>query len=149
MSCKVQLTLYPATKAKWGCRYKILYFNLDTLFAGGWSTPRPGLLLSPGKNRYPLYRSLRGFQCRVGQCGKSRPYRISIPRPSTRSCQHWIDMSCQIGVPVALTPSKKRYVTIEKGVWNGTRERLVALNKNKNLLPLSRIINVNIFVKLS
>jgi len=31
---------------------------------------------------YPLYRRLGGPQGRSGRCGKSRPYRDSIPGPS-------------------------------------------------------------------
>jgi hypothetical protein len=37
----------------------ILYTLLiSVLEGGGWSSPRPGRFLPPGKNRYPLYRML-------------------------------------------------------------------------------------------
>jgi hypothetical protein len=34
---------------------------------GGWSAPRPGRFLPPGKTRYPLYRRLGGPQGRSGR----------------------------------------------------------------------------------
>jgi len=37
--------------------------------------------LTPRKTRYLLYRRLGGAQAGLDGCGKSRPYRDSIPRP--------------------------------------------------------------------
>jgi len=45
----------------------------SALDGGGWSTPRPGCNLPPGKTQYPLYRRLGGPQSQSGQARKSRP----------------------------------------------------------------------------
>ena len=68
----------------------------SALDGGGWSTPRPGRL-TPGKNRYPLYRRLGGPQGRSVRVRKISPptgirssdlparseslYRLSYPGP--------------------------------------------------------------------
>jgi len=48
------------------------FLNLGARW-GGWSKPRPGRSLPPGKTRYPLYRRMCGPQGRFGQVLKISP----------------------------------------------------------------------------
>jgi len=50
---------------------------------GEWSAARPGRNLSPGENRYPLYRRLGGPQGRSGQVENLDPTGIR-----SRNVQH-------------------------------------------------------------
>jgi hypothetical protein len=65
---KVKLTLEQVTNAQRGnSGVVLLYFNLCAR-RGGWSTPRPGRF-TPGKTRYPFYRTGReisGRQVAIG-----------------------------------------------------------------------------------
>jgi len=58
-----------------------LYSSMTVVLEGGeWSAARSGRTLTPGNNRYPLYRRL-GWP----QGGKSRPHRDSIQDRPARS----------------------------------------------------------------
>ena len=62
LETKVKFTLEQAMKAQRGSRGTLCsFFNLGTRW-GGWSTPRPGRTLPPGKTRYPSCRRLGGPQ---------------------------------------------------------------------------------------
>ena len=59
-------------------------FMITALEGGEGSASLPDRSLTPGKNRYPLYRRLGGPQGRSGQVRKiSPPHRDSIPGPSS------------------------------------------------------------------
>jgi hypothetical protein len=50
---------------------------------GGWTTSRPGRF-TPGKDAVPLcIEGWLGPKAGLDGCGKSHPYRDSIPGPST------------------------------------------------------------------
>ena len=55
------------------------FLNLGARW-GGWSKPRPGRSLPPGKTRYPLYRRLGGPQGRSGQVWKISHPLVFDPR---------------------------------------------------------------------
>jgi len=46
------------------------------LEGGEWSAARPGRTLSPGKTRYPLYKTIGGPQSRSGRAENLVPTRI-------------------------------------------------------------------------
>jgi hypothetical protein len=57
--------------------------------------------LTPGLNRYPLYRRLCGPRAGQDGCGRTRPHRDSIPGPSSQ----W-----QVAIPTALSqPTELQY----------------------------------------
>ena len=72
---KVKVTLAQATKSQTGSRCIALLFLQPRrkMGVGGWSAPRHGRSLPPGKTRHPLYRRLGGPQGRSGQVRKISP----------------------------------------------------------------------------
>jgi hypothetical protein len=67
------LTLCTGLTAHRGSRsIALLFLNIGAKW-GGWSTPRPGRSLPPGKTLYLLYRRLGGPQGRSGRVRKISP----------------------------------------------------------------------------
>ena len=80
---KVKVTLEQATKAQRGVELQLYsFFNLSARWSG-WLTPRPSRFTS-GKDPVPIVKEV-GWAPGGGLegCGKSRPYRDSIPGPSS------------------------------------------------------------------
>jgi len=81
-SKKVKFTLEQATKAPRGVEIELYsFFNLGARWVGGQRVV--SAVLPPGMTRYPF---IGGWVCpRAGLdgCGKFRPHRVSIPRPSS------------------------------------------------------------------
>jgi len=63
-------------------RYNYTLSLTSALDGSGWSTPRPGRSLPPGKIRYPLCRRLSAPQGRSGQVRKISPPPTGIRFPS-------------------------------------------------------------------
>jgi hypothetical protein len=80
---RVKFALEQAMKAERLVMYSSTLSSTSALDGGGLSTPRPGCF-NPGKDaRYTCYRRLVGPYSRSGGVRKSRPYRDSIPGPSS------------------------------------------------------------------
>ena len=67
----VKFSLEQTTKTQKGSRdSRSTLPSTSSLGGGGWSKPRPGRTLPPGKSRYSLYRMLGGPQRRSGRVRK-------------------------------------------------------------------------------
>jgi hypothetical protein len=86
-------------------RYSFTLSLTTALDGVGWSTPRPGRFLPPGKTRDPSYRRLGGPHCRSGRVRKiSHPTGVRSPDRRTPTHCNLISRSMTV-LPPVLSPS--------------------------------------------
>jgi hypothetical protein len=76
-------TWHEGPEGEYRYRPRVALSLTSTLDGGGRPTPTPGLFTPWKETRYPFSRKLDGPQGWYGRVRKSRPHRVSIPRPSS------------------------------------------------------------------